>query len=269
MAKKREKHREEFKRDAVRMMRNRGSRTVTEVADDLGVRPNVLVPVVGKARQRGGGQAQREGRDARRREPPAAQEASGTWRGIEGSVSEWVLPSPNCVEMLKMADVSTFTPERRRIAGDRGGIEGAPGVLNFSPGPFEQQNARHRRVFRGAPARADQAGLMAPSPRGVLHPQDAAASETSETDGGSPMKPVPEALDEPLALVHSRRHALERWSVGVRIAGHAGVARRLRKRRELQVGRPHPAARRRAGSVHRRGRLRGHPLLYQGGVLRL
>jgi transposase len=42
MAKKREKHSEEFKRDAVRMMRNRGSRTVTQVADDLGVRPNVL-----------------------------------------------------------------------------------------------------------------------------------------------------------------------------------------------------------------------------------
>ena len=37
MAKKRAKHSDEFKRDAVRMMRNRGSRSVTQVADDLGV----------------------------------------------------------------------------------------------------------------------------------------------------------------------------------------------------------------------------------------
>jgi transposase len=42
MAKKREKQSEEFKRDAVRMMRNRGERTVTQVADDLGVRANAL-----------------------------------------------------------------------------------------------------------------------------------------------------------------------------------------------------------------------------------
>ncbi|MGC4091068.1 MAG: transposase [Polyangiaceae bacterium] len=42
MAKKREKHSEEFKRDAVRMMHNRGDRTVTQVADDLGVRPSML-----------------------------------------------------------------------------------------------------------------------------------------------------------------------------------------------------------------------------------
>ena len=42
MAKKREKHSDEFKRDAVRMMRNRGSRSVTQVADDLGVRPSAL-----------------------------------------------------------------------------------------------------------------------------------------------------------------------------------------------------------------------------------
>ena len=33
---------EEFKRDAVRMMRSRGTRTVTEVADDLGVPANQL-----------------------------------------------------------------------------------------------------------------------------------------------------------------------------------------------------------------------------------
>jgi transposase len=42
MAKERKKHTEEFKRDAVRMMRNRGQRTVAQVADDLGVNANQL-----------------------------------------------------------------------------------------------------------------------------------------------------------------------------------------------------------------------------------
>ena len=42
MAKERKKHTAEFKRDAVRMMRNRGSRTVAQIADDLGVNPNQL-----------------------------------------------------------------------------------------------------------------------------------------------------------------------------------------------------------------------------------
>jgi transposase-like protein len=42
MAKERKKHTTEFKRDAVRMMRNRGSRTVAQVADDLGVNSNQL-----------------------------------------------------------------------------------------------------------------------------------------------------------------------------------------------------------------------------------
>ena len=42
MAKQRKKYTEEFKRDAVRMMRSRGTRTVTEVADDLGVPANQL-----------------------------------------------------------------------------------------------------------------------------------------------------------------------------------------------------------------------------------
>ena len=42
MAKHRKKYTEEFKRDAVRMMRNRGERTVAQVADDLGVQPNQL-----------------------------------------------------------------------------------------------------------------------------------------------------------------------------------------------------------------------------------
>jgi transposase len=42
MAKKRNKYTEEFKRDAVRLMRNRGERTVAQVADDLGVPTNQL-----------------------------------------------------------------------------------------------------------------------------------------------------------------------------------------------------------------------------------
>lgn len=42
MAKKRNKYTEEFKRDAVRLMRNRGERTVAQVADDLGVPANQL-----------------------------------------------------------------------------------------------------------------------------------------------------------------------------------------------------------------------------------
>jgi transposase len=42
MAKQRKQYTEEFRIDAVRMMRNRGSRTVAEIADDLGVGPNVL-----------------------------------------------------------------------------------------------------------------------------------------------------------------------------------------------------------------------------------
>jgi len=42
MAKTRKKYTDEFKRDAVRMMRNRGSRTVSQVADDLGVSANQL-----------------------------------------------------------------------------------------------------------------------------------------------------------------------------------------------------------------------------------
>jgi len=42
MAKQRRKYTEEFKRDAVRMMRNRGTRTVAEIADDLGVATTIL-----------------------------------------------------------------------------------------------------------------------------------------------------------------------------------------------------------------------------------
>jgi transposase len=42
MAKQRKQYADEFKRDAVRMMRNRGTRTVAEVADDLGVAGNLL-----------------------------------------------------------------------------------------------------------------------------------------------------------------------------------------------------------------------------------
>jgi transposase len=39
---KRKKHTDEFKRDAVRMMRSRGQRTVAQVADDLGINANQL-----------------------------------------------------------------------------------------------------------------------------------------------------------------------------------------------------------------------------------
>ena len=42
MGKPRKKYTEEFKRDAVRMMRSRGTRTIAQVADDLGVAPNLL-----------------------------------------------------------------------------------------------------------------------------------------------------------------------------------------------------------------------------------
>jgi len=42
MEKQRRQFTEEFKRDAVRMMRGRGSRTVADVADDLGVSQNLL-----------------------------------------------------------------------------------------------------------------------------------------------------------------------------------------------------------------------------------
>ncbi len=40
--KKNNKYTEEFKRDAVRLMRNRGERTVVQVADDLGVSDAML-----------------------------------------------------------------------------------------------------------------------------------------------------------------------------------------------------------------------------------
>jgi transposase len=42
MAKKRKTYTDEFKRDAVRMMRNRGTRTVAQVGDDLGITGNQL-----------------------------------------------------------------------------------------------------------------------------------------------------------------------------------------------------------------------------------
>jgi transposase len=42
MGKQRRQFTEEFKRDAVRMMRGRGPRTVADVADDLGVSQNLL-----------------------------------------------------------------------------------------------------------------------------------------------------------------------------------------------------------------------------------
>ena len=52
MAKKRNKYTEEFKRDAVRLMRNRGERTVAQVADDLGVPTNQLHRWASKLDQR-------------------------------------------------------------------------------------------------------------------------------------------------------------------------------------------------------------------------
>jgi transposase len=42
MGKQRKQYADDFKRDAVRMMRNRGTRTVASVADDLGVPANLL-----------------------------------------------------------------------------------------------------------------------------------------------------------------------------------------------------------------------------------
>jgi transposase-like protein len=42
MGKQRKQYTDEFKRDAVRMMRDRGTRTVAQVADDLGVSTNLM-----------------------------------------------------------------------------------------------------------------------------------------------------------------------------------------------------------------------------------
>jgi transposase len=42
MSKPRKQYTDEFRRDAVRMMRSRGTRTVAEVAEDLGIKPNLL-----------------------------------------------------------------------------------------------------------------------------------------------------------------------------------------------------------------------------------
>lgn len=42
MARQAKKYTEEFKRDAVRLMKNRGKRTVAQIADDLGVTDGML-----------------------------------------------------------------------------------------------------------------------------------------------------------------------------------------------------------------------------------
>jgi len=42
MAKQRRQFTEQFKREAVRLMRNRGTRTVAQVADDLGINGHML-----------------------------------------------------------------------------------------------------------------------------------------------------------------------------------------------------------------------------------
>ena len=39
---KRNKYTDQFKQDAVRMMQNRGTRTVEEVAEELGINPSML-----------------------------------------------------------------------------------------------------------------------------------------------------------------------------------------------------------------------------------
>jgi transposase len=48
MAKRTKPYTEEFKRDAVRLMRNRGKRTVAQIADDLGVAECLLYRWAGK-----------------------------------------------------------------------------------------------------------------------------------------------------------------------------------------------------------------------------
>jgi transposase-like protein len=48
MAKRTKPHTEEFKRDAVRLMRNRSNRTVAQIADDLGVAECMLYRWAGK-----------------------------------------------------------------------------------------------------------------------------------------------------------------------------------------------------------------------------
>jgi transposase len=48
MAKRTKNYTEEFKRDAVRLMRNRGKRTVAQIADDLGVGESLLYRWAGK-----------------------------------------------------------------------------------------------------------------------------------------------------------------------------------------------------------------------------
>jgi transposase len=45
---KKKNYTEEFKRDAVRLMRNRGKRTVAQIADDLGVSDGMLYRWAGK-----------------------------------------------------------------------------------------------------------------------------------------------------------------------------------------------------------------------------
>ena len=45
---KKSKYTDEFRRDAVRLMRNRGKRTVAQIADDLGVTDGMLYRWAGK-----------------------------------------------------------------------------------------------------------------------------------------------------------------------------------------------------------------------------
>ena len=56
--KKRRKHTEEFKREAVRLLENRGERTVADIAASLGVAEKPAARVEAEARERGRAGAQ-------------------------------------------------------------------------------------------------------------------------------------------------------------------------------------------------------------------
>jgi transposase-like protein len=63
-AKQRKQYSEEFNRDTVRMMRNRGERTVVQVADDLGVNANQLHCWPAKTAAEAVAKRKRQGRNA-------------------------------------------------------------------------------------------------------------------------------------------------------------------------------------------------------------
>lgn len=81
MAKQR-KYTEALEREAVRMMRNRGDRTVTQVADDLGVNANQL--------QRGAGKTAQEAAAKRNDKGEALEECRGAHRKADHMYSDCV-----------------------------------------------------------------------------------------------------------------------------------------------------------------------------------